>query len=446
MHFIEIIQYNPNWIALFTQEKNNIEKYLDSGLIQIHHIGSTAIPGMAAKPIIDILLEIATLDGIDQVEQQLLALNYTKFNRSVIPYRSFFTHKSTTDYQVSCHIFEMGDPQITRHIRFRDYLCSHENRATQYAELKSQLAKKSGDIGQYVMGKSELVRAIDVEAKLWDSNQGYNNHRLPQNKGLPFENWSVTKINQAIEANFTVMFTHFMQYCTPIHFERVPGYVLIDTKLPAADFNLVLDIHLTPPEAEQTVQKISQHFSQETRPFTWWITPSSKPNNLALLLAEQHFHHQETRIGMIIDLDHLQNQPSHTYSIVKFENANMIKELSKQLCDKRLPLKQYLDWVAEIYTPDDPIVFYAVYSGNTLIRCAILVLYSQCAGIYHLAETKTSCDPSKVTIENFLLEEAKKEKYHLAFVIPRDNESDTYKSRGFITQCAFQKWQISPTL
>lgn len=440
MNSIKIYEHNPRWTEMFLQEKRDIKEVLSSYLKEVHHIGSTAITDMPAKPILDILLEINSIDEIDTIERGLIAQGCKKLSRNVIPHRSFITTKTKPYYAVNYHIFEMGDPQIARYLRFKDYLNRHTKQAKAYASLKKELAKTANnDINTYVLGKSTLVRSIDAAAKLClDLPQDI--YCRDQNKGSDIENWDSNKVINSLEANFIIMMTHYMQYLTSIKFERIPGYVLIDTELHDANFNMILDTHLSSTNAEPTIKKICDHFKKHDLPFTWWITPGFNPSNLPNLLEKQGLKKMENLIGVVIDLKQTTFQTDLSLNIKKISSTAQFQELQTQLSDNNVTLTQYIKWIAKLYTKDDPIEIYAAFSGNTLVGAAELVFYANCAGIYHLSLINSDSISIKLAIENFLLEQAKKNNYHLAIMLPLESELKVYIERKFVPVCTFQKW------
>jgi GrpB-like predicted nucleotidyltransferase (UPF0157 family) len=169
---VEIISYDPKWPEIFNHESFKLQEALGDHLREIYHIGSTAILNMPAKPVIDIMLVCENLDAIDDITQQLNNLNYYNIRRHVIPHRSFFTRRQDEKISFHLHIRERGDPQINRHVNFRDYLIAHPSDAVCYAELKMKLAEQfSEDINSYVFGKDKLVQKIDTKAKLWSDRK-----------------------------------------------------------------------------------------------------------------------------------------------------------------------------------------------------------------------------------------------------------------------------------
>lgn len=138
-------------------------------LLAIHHIGSTAIPGIHAKPIIDMLVAVSDVLLLDGKVRQLEVLGYEAMGEFGIAGRRFFRkndHDGNRTHHV--HVFQAASPQIERHLAFRDFMRAHPNYANQYDALKLHLATLyPTDIASYMDGKDEFIREMDARAALW---------------------------------------------------------------------------------------------------------------------------------------------------------------------------------------------------------------------------------------------------------------------------------------
>ena len=158
---VEVVHYNPNWEQKFKEEARKIEKIFKEIFIDIHHIGSTAIPLVKAKPIIDIMVEVKDLNKVDRYNKQMEELGYIALGEYGIPKRRFF-QKGGNSRTHHVHIFEKGSPQIKRHIDFRDHLISNPSVAREYSMLKEKLAKEFRyDIDKYQEEKESFIKKID---------------------------------------------------------------------------------------------------------------------------------------------------------------------------------------------------------------------------------------------------------------------------------------------
>ncbi|QAT36840.1 GNAT family N-acetyltransferase [Bacillus subtilis] len=142
-------------------------------IIAVHHIGSTSIPNMAAKPIIDMLIEVRSIEAVSQFDEQMKANGYTPKGENGIAGRRYF-QKGGNKRTHHVHMYEQGNPAIERHLLFRDYLRAHPNIAKEYAVLKKRLAAQHPDsINQYIQGKDEWIKTAEENAKRW--KKGRNN-------------------------------------------------------------------------------------------------------------------------------------------------------------------------------------------------------------------------------------------------------------------------------
>lgn len=165
---IEIVAYNPQWPQMYHEEAAKIRAVLAAQIITIHHIGSTAIPNLSAKPVIDMLVEVQQIESVDAYNPQMEQLGYTPKGEYGIPQRRYFSKANGTTRTHHLHIFPQGHPEIERHLAFRDYLIAHPHEAQAYEKLKRELADpfRYDSIG-YTDGKSEFIRGVDQRARLW---------------------------------------------------------------------------------------------------------------------------------------------------------------------------------------------------------------------------------------------------------------------------------------
>ena len=166
---IEVIKYDTKWQELFQLEADLVKASLGKNCIDIHHIGSTSVPGLSAKPIIDILPVVKSIQNVDQVNDAIESLGYVAKGESGMAFRRFF-QKPTHNV----HVYQEGDPEISRYLKFRDWMRAHPDDAKKYATLKVELAKKfPHDILSYCNGKDAFVASIDAQ-------NGYDGWRMVQ--------------------------------------------------------------------------------------------------------------------------------------------------------------------------------------------------------------------------------------------------------------------------
>ncbi len=169
---IEILPHDPHWYNIFEEEKKALSRILNNSLIDLHHIGSTSIPGIYAKPIIDILPVVDDIRHVDTLDEAFKSLGYEVKREFGIPGRRFFTKRLNGKRTFNVHIFQKGHADINRHLLFRDYMRVHPEDAEAYSNLKRTLVQNfPTDIEKYCWGKNDFVKSIEEKATNWSSRE-----------------------------------------------------------------------------------------------------------------------------------------------------------------------------------------------------------------------------------------------------------------------------------
>ena len=165
---IKVVSYNPDWPRQYQVEADRITGSLGENVLAVHHIGSTAIPGMDAKPTIDILLVVEAHAVLDASQQAMKALGYIPKGENGIPGRRYFVRLAGQVHRFHLHVFEEGHQEVERHLLFRDYLRSHPKDAQAYGRLKLKLAEQFPyDPEGYTEAKTDFIRKVDQHAAAW---------------------------------------------------------------------------------------------------------------------------------------------------------------------------------------------------------------------------------------------------------------------------------------
>ena len=168
---IEVVEYDPFWAEAFRTESATIKSALEGLVIRLHHIGSTSVPGLMAKPVIDILIEAKDVADLDEYDDAMKAIGYLPRGEFGIPGRRFYL-KGLYDRTHHIHAFNCDTPDVIRHIAFRDYLIAHKDVAAEYALLKSRLADAcNNDNDAYCDDKEAFVQEHEKKALAWQTYQ-----------------------------------------------------------------------------------------------------------------------------------------------------------------------------------------------------------------------------------------------------------------------------------
>ncbi|NKI94210.1 GrpB family protein [Rhizobacter sp. SG703] len=161
--FMQIAPYNPLWQTMFEHERQALESVL--GLhARIHHIGSTSVFGLAAKPVIDVLVEVSRVERLDSLTAAFLGIGYEPRGENGIPERRYFV-KGSSKRTHQVHAFRTGSHDVRRHLALRDFLRANSEARDAYAAVKRRAAADCGnDVHAYTRLKDEFVRLLEARA------------------------------------------------------------------------------------------------------------------------------------------------------------------------------------------------------------------------------------------------------------------------------------------
>jgi GrpB-like predicted nucleotidyltransferase (UPF0157 family) len=163
--WIEVVSYDPRWPVMFEAEARRLRDALGPLALRIDHNGSTAVPSLAAKPVIDIQVSVANLVPLTAYAGPLAAVGYLHRPHPDDSFCPFFHRPSQWPHTHHVHVVEAGGAEERRTLAFRDFLREHDDAAQEYAELKRQLALRSTGADResreaYTRAKADLIERI----------------------------------------------------------------------------------------------------------------------------------------------------------------------------------------------------------------------------------------------------------------------------------------------
>ncbi len=162
-----MIPYQKNWNTLFQVEKEKLQCILRSEIEEIHHIGSTSINGMHAKPIIDILVVVKHIEKMDDYNEPLFEIGYEAQGENGLSGRRFFI-KGGDERTHHVHMYQFENKEIARHLVFRDYMRTFKEEGQFYSQLKQNLAMSHPtNMEEYIKGKHGYIQKIEKKAIAW---------------------------------------------------------------------------------------------------------------------------------------------------------------------------------------------------------------------------------------------------------------------------------------
>jgi GrpB-like predicted nucleotidyltransferase (UPF0157 family) len=162
---VEIADYDASWPATFAVLRDRVASVLGALALRIDHVGSTAVPGLPAKPIIDLDVVIACLERLPEVVARLETLGYWHEGDLGVPGREAFISPAAAPAH-HLYVCPADSEELARHLAFRDYLRDHRDRVSAYAKLKRSLAQQfRTDRDAYAQGKSTFVEQTLAAAR-----------------------------------------------------------------------------------------------------------------------------------------------------------------------------------------------------------------------------------------------------------------------------------------
>jgi GrpB-like predicted nucleotidyltransferase (UPF0157 family) len=166
---VRIVEHDPGWAAVAAAEAARIEVAVGEAAVRVDHVGSTAVPGLAAKPIVDLQLAVAEVGRRDLYVGALEGIGYLFVPDPESPDFHFFAKPATRPRSFHLHVCAAGSEDERRHLAVRDYLRAHPEEAARYGARKREVAARHPeDRLAYIEGKEEFVIALERRALAWD--------------------------------------------------------------------------------------------------------------------------------------------------------------------------------------------------------------------------------------------------------------------------------------
>jgi GrpB-like predicted nucleotidyltransferase (UPF0157 family) len=170
---VRIVDYDPAWPGMADAELRRIEQALGEVAVRLEHVGSTAVPGLAAKPILDLQLTVDAIEPRDPYVGPLERLGYLFVPAPESPDYHLFAKPPERPRTHHLHVCAVGSEHELRHVAVRDFLRAHADEAARYAALKRQVvARHPQDRLAYIDGKDAYVTALEARAVAWARGRG----------------------------------------------------------------------------------------------------------------------------------------------------------------------------------------------------------------------------------------------------------------------------------
>lgn len=263
---VTVCEPDPGWPGIFNNYRELIVQALGSQLIQMHHVGSTAIPGVAARPIIDILVEVISLDGVHSQHATWKRLKFEFAPSTWGIHHRLLVRKAPQD-PIHIHIFEKGDPQVQQWLSLQHYLKNNPNVCMLYSRMKKTASMESkGNLIAYELAKQRFLQQAFVKScSLWQAPEA-------PPKGLN-RFMSTEKVAERIWDSFCLYNQTLFRYsplCEPLPY---PGLLAWQSKLSHGCFSPIWRFVLNEDNASLAFRFLSKIITQTNKNRVAWVSP-----------------------------------------------------------------------------------------------------------------------------------------------------------------------------
>lgn len=167
---IRLTEYDEKWVQMFKDEALFLRGIFGEEIIKFEHFGSTSVPGMKAKPVIDMMCLVKDIKIIDTSNERMQSLGYDVAGEWGIDGRRLF-RKGGENRTHHIHVYQEDNPHIERHLVVRDYLRIHPEEVERYTYLKEELAQQYDVTAFYSKAKKPYVQELEQRALYWFENE-----------------------------------------------------------------------------------------------------------------------------------------------------------------------------------------------------------------------------------------------------------------------------------
>jgi GrpB-like predicted nucleotidyltransferase (UPF0157 family) len=167
---VRLTNFSENWEQMFRDESEFLTTIFGDIIIKFEHFGSTSVRGMKAKPVIDMMCIVKDINKVDSFNEKMESLGYDIAGEWGIEGRRLF-RKGGENRTHHIHFYQYDNPEIERHLIFRDYLRSNPVEAARYSHFKEELAQRFDETSEYSLAKKSFVKEMEKLALRWYESQ-----------------------------------------------------------------------------------------------------------------------------------------------------------------------------------------------------------------------------------------------------------------------------------
>lgn len=427
---VELITVDESWKKTIQEQISDISEIDVECDFTLYPMGSTAITGILAQPIIDILGTVSDITMVDRHQGEFEKLGFRALGEKGLPHRRYFTRP--TPHPMHLQIFEDTDPEVGRSLRFVEYLKNDQETADAYSELKKKIGKKfCGDPIGYVKQKHPFVHKVNtLAAKTASPHTLYTKGRK--------ERWTNAEENKALHVNKLVFQSFLGNSIEPI--ERLVLHDALALRSTAPMYNCILESSLAPATIPKRIRKITSLYKEGTS-LCWWVAERDC-EQLGSQLEKAGWRATEQYVGLISDGQAVfSSPPSDPWTATAVTEENM-----KQWCQQRWGKERAEELFTSLFshipdalqTPPEALQSFLLTSPGLTGGIGSLFCHAGVAGIY---DVHSDDDEALESIIEHLMWRGQKMGFHRFITVVRADESASYRQLKFQPRLSWISYQ-----
>lgn len=421
--------YSDTFPGLFQTQKDLIASSVTEALA-IEHIGSTAIPNLGGKGIIDIAIAIDKKDTqtvLEKLEKLGFEFRAPHSNLERLFFRADLQDLIEGIRRYHIHLMYFESPDWKRFIAFRDHLRNHPEDAEEYAALKKMAAETSQEDGEkYRKIKEPLFKKIEA-----------------------LTSFQTDPICQSMQSNTLFHMTYFANAIPEMELLHFPDITVVRSNIIDDTFNYAIFASFQEEEAKDRVHEVIELFKSLGLPFSWWVSPSDTPSNLTEVIESQGLVFKEQDVGMALSLEEFPKNTQLSPLIFKqVHSLELLEEFFSVITqiggNPEAFDRLYRHTPLKLIEKGAPLEMHIGYLDGKPAVTGILVFHADVAGIYYVATNPSQRNKGFGTAMMRHLLAIAKEKGYLTAVLQASHEGkNLYERLGFKEKCIFKEYGLA---
>jgi GrpB-like predicted nucleotidyltransferase (UPF0157 family) len=433
---VTIAEPDPGWPSIFLQEREWISKAFGAYLISCHHIGSTALIGVAARPIIDVIVLVSSIESLSSMQNLWMRLKLKDFGeQSGINYR--FLTRSAPYTLVHLHVYEFGDPQVRHWLELHRFLKETPAVCQLYSRLKRKIGLDSkGSFLVYEHAKRRFLQQAFHQSVL-------NWQKSPQTPQSLNRFMTLDQVAQRIWNNYCLYWQTLFQFSDviePLPYVGVQAYnAKVEKNFPSLAFRHTLEHD----SFQEWLHYLLKYLRLSGKNQNIWVSPFDSPNDLSSFLNLADFVKTTTHSFLVLPAQSFEVYEEKNIQFITLHNRSDLAPWTKLLKEtSSIDLYDFFSSLpSKIYAHGEPIEIILALENEIPVAASSLHYYRESAGLVELGYRS----PNHLrALINFCLQKVHRLDYPYLYARAYESEVSHLEKLGFKALFPVQEWRYEP--